>query len=183
MALELRPISLLEANAYIAQYHRHHTPVVGWKYGIAAEDTTLAICGVIVVSRPVARHLDNGWTLEVTRCCTNGAHNAPSLLYGAAWRAAKALGYRRMVTYTLASEPGTSLRASGWQVTGEATGYDPGHGWENRPNRIRNAVAHLSKQRWEPHGSEEVSRESLHHRKDNTIQEVQPTLLTLAAYH
>jgi len=180
MRISLRPICLPEANAFIARLHRHHTPVIGWKYGIGAEDAALELCGVIVVSRPVARHLDNGWTLEVTRCCTNGEKNAPSLLYGAAWRTAKTLGYRRLVTYTLCTEPGTSLRASGWHQSGHTRGHPPGHGWENRPNRVRGAVAHLSKQRWEPHGSQEVSREPLStSRAFKTQQDTHPTLFEM----
>ncbi len=75
-----------------------------------------------MVGRPVARHSDNGFTLEVNRVCTDGAHNACSMLYGASWRAAKALGYRRLITYTLPSEGGASLRAAGWKLIGERGG-------------------------------------------------------------
>ena len=180
MRISLRPICLPEANAFITRLHRHHTPVIGWKYGIGAEDAALALCGVIVVSRPVSRLLDNGWTLEVTRCCTNGEKNAPSLLYGAAWRTAQALGYRRLVTYTLCTESGASLRAAGWHLTGNRRGESPGHGWENRPNRARGAVAHVSKQRWEPHGSQAVSREALpSSRSFNDQQATHPTLFEM----
>jgi hypothetical protein len=80
------------------------------------------VVGVIMVGRPVARHLDNGKTLEVTRCCTDGTKNAASKLYGAAWSAAKALGFRRLITYTLSSEPGTSLRAAGWKELYKTSG-------------------------------------------------------------
>jgi len=73
------------------------------------------VVGVVTVGRPVARGFDNGWTLEVTRNCTDGTKNAASMLYGAAARAAKALGYKRLITYTLISEKGTSLKASGWR--------------------------------------------------------------------
>lgn len=121
MALQLQPITYKEACVFIAEHHRHHLPPQGWKYGIAVNDGA-AIIGVITVGRPVARGLDNGWTLEVTRCCTIGTHNAASMLYGAAWRAAKALGYRRLVTYTLASEIGTSLRAAGWTALYQTEG-------------------------------------------------------------
>ena len=119
--LVLQPITLAEANVFICQHHRHHIPPVGWKFGIAVNDGE-AVRGVITVGRPVARHLDNGWTLEVTRCCTDGAKNASSMLYGAAWRAVKALGYRRLITYTLASESGGSLVASGWREVGAVKG-------------------------------------------------------------
>lgn len=113
MSLELQPISQAEAFAFIAEHHRHHRPPPGWKFGIAVNDGEHVV-GVVAVGRPVARHLDDGWTLEVTRCCTDGTKNAASMLYGAAWRAAKAMGYRRLITYTLAEEAGTTLRAAGW---------------------------------------------------------------------
>ena len=131
MRLFLQPITFAEAAAFVRAHHRHHAPSVGWKFGIGVNDGT-GVVGVVVVGRPVARHLDDGATLEVTRCCTDGTPNAPSMLYGAAWRAAKALGYRRLVTYTLAEEPGTSLRAAGWTVVGQTTG-----GSWNRPGRPR----------------------------------------------
>ena len=78
--------------------------------------------GVAIVGRPVSRRLDDGWTLEVNRLCTTGERNACSMLYGAAWRAARAMGYKRLITYTLISEKGTSLRAAGWKCVGEAGG-------------------------------------------------------------
>ena len=129
--LQLQPITFPEAAAFIEKHHRHHPPTIGWKYGIAVNDGA-TVRGVIVVGRPVARHLDDGTTLEVTRCCTDGAKNAASMLYGAAWRAAKALGYRKLVTYTLDTEPGTSLRAAGWKAVAES----PGRSW-NTPSRPR----------------------------------------------
>lgn len=131
MMLHLQPIDFDEACCFIAQHHRHHLPPVGWKFGIAVSDGT-AIVGVITIGRPVARHYDNGLTLEVTRCCTDGAKNAASMLYGAAWRATKALGYQRLITYTLMSEAGTSLRAAGWKDIGPRGG-----GTWSRPSRVR----------------------------------------------
>ena len=121
MTLALQPITYREACDFITRYHRHHLPPQGWKYGIAVNDGNLVV-GVITVGRPVSRRLDDGWTLEVTRCCTDGAHNAASMLYSAAWRAARALGYRRMITYTLQSEPGTSLVAAGWRELYKTSG-------------------------------------------------------------
>ena len=84
--------------------------------------------GVVTVGRQVARHLDDGWTLEVTRNCTDGSKNAASFLYGAAWRATKALGYKKLITYTLKSESGISLKASGWKNVGSAGGGT----WNNK---------------------------------------------------
>lgn len=131
MTLQLQPIDWEEACIFISQHHRHHLPPQGWKFGIAVNDGQ-KIVGVITVGRPVARHLDNGLTLEVTRCCTDGTKNACSMLYGAAWRVSQSLGYKRLITYILKTESGTSLKASGWRLVGEAGG-----GSWNRPNRFR----------------------------------------------
>ena len=129
--LSLQPITYKEACRFIKDTHRHHLPPQGWKFGIAVNDGEKVV-GVITVGRPVARMLDDGWTLEVTRCATDGTRNAPSMLYGAAKRAAFALGYKRIITYTLQSEPGTSLVAANWKCLGAAGG-----GTWNRENRPR----------------------------------------------
>ena len=101
--LRLKPISLRDANEYVRQHHRHHKPVAGHKFSIGCEADS-ELVGVIIAGRPVSRYLDDGFTLEVTRLCTNGAKNACSFLYGAAARAAAAMGYKRIITYTLESE-------------------------------------------------------------------------------
>jgi hypothetical protein len=119
--LELQPISYVEACEFIHQYHRHHPPPQGWKFGIAVNDGEKVV-GVVTVGRPVARYFDDGWTLEVTRCCTDGTRNAASMLYAAAWRAARAMGYKRLITYTLVEELGTSLKAAGWNVLYQTRG-------------------------------------------------------------
>lgn len=121
MPLELIPIGLDEANAFVTQHHRHHRPVVGHKFSLGAIVDAVVV-GVSIVGRPVSRHRDDGMTLEVTRLCTDGTRNACSFLYGASARAAFALGYRRIGTYILASEPGTSLTATGWRLIGERGG-------------------------------------------------------------
>lgn len=120
--LQVVPMPLDEANAFVLAHHRHHLPVVGAKFCVGVADEAGVVVGVAIVGRPVARHLDDGWTLEVTRVATTGEPNAASALYGAARRSAFALGYRKLITYTLASEPGTSLRAAGWKVNGEVRG-------------------------------------------------------------
>lgn len=129
--LEIVPITLPEANEFVKAHHRHHHPVAGHKFSIALSDGQ-SIRGVATIGRPVARLPDDGWTLEVNRCCTDGVVNGCSMLYGAAWRAAQALGYRKLITYTLASEGGSSLKASGWKLIGERGG-----GTWNRKKRPR----------------------------------------------
>lgn len=122
-SLLLAPITLREARAFVARLHRHHAPPQGGIFAIAVADSACRVRGVAIVGRPVSRVLqDGGWTAEVTRLCTDGARNACSMLYAAAWRACRAMGYRRLVTYTLASESGASLRAAGWRLVGEAGG-------------------------------------------------------------
>jgi hypothetical protein len=125
------PISLAEANEFVRQHHRHHKPVVGHKFSIGAALGD-QIVGVAIVGRPVSRHRDDGLSLEVTRLCTDGTANACSFLYGAAWRAARALGFKRIGTYTTPEEGGASLRASGWKLIAET----PGRSW-SVPSRPR----------------------------------------------
>lgn len=124
--LELVPVSLKEANVFVERHHRHHKPVVGHKFSVAAADLEKEegsqIVGIAIVGRPVSRYLDDGWTLEVNRLCTDGTHNACSFLYAAAWRAARNMGYKRLVTYILDTETGASLTAAGWKCIGEAGG-------------------------------------------------------------
>lgn len=108
------PVTLRQACAFIAEHHRHNKPPRGWKFGIGLTSDG-AMCGVATAGRPVARMLDDGFTLEVNRTCTDGTRNANSMLYGAVWRAARAMGYRRCITYTQHDECGASLRAAGWR--------------------------------------------------------------------
>ena len=124
MALDRMPITLAEANAFVTEHHRHHNEVVGHKFSLAAVDGG-RICGVVIVGRPVSRVRDDGATLEVTRLCTDGTRNACSFLYGAAAKAAFALGYQRLGTYIAPEEGGASLRAAGWRKIAET----PGRSW------------------------------------------------------
>lgn len=121
MKLELSPISFEAAAEFVRQHHRHHTPPVGHKFSIGAERDGQLV-GVVIVGRPVSRMRDDGLTLEVTRLCTVGEKNACSFLYGAAARAAFALGYKRIGTYVLKTEGGKSVTAAGWRLLGEAGG-------------------------------------------------------------
>ena len=111
--LQIVPITLRAARDFVAAHHRHNKPPVGWKFGVGLM-VGQALVGVATAGRPVARHFDDGLTLEVSRTCTDGTQNANSMLYGAVWRAARAMGYQRCITYTQADETGASLRAAGW---------------------------------------------------------------------
>ena len=119
MPLTIRPISIHAANVYVEQHHRHHGTKTGCKFAIAVYEGE-DLHGVAICSNPVARNADDGLTLEVSRLCTDGEYNACSALYGACARIAKAMGYRKIQTYILASETGTSLKASGWICEGIA---------------------------------------------------------------
>ena len=120
--MEIQPISYKEACIFVDLYHRHHKPPQGHKFSIAVNDGD-EIVGVVMIGRPVARGFDDGWTLEVTRLCTIEGHkNAASMLYGAAWRTTRAMGYKRLVTYILKEETGTSLIAAGYKEIGVTKG-------------------------------------------------------------
>jgi hypothetical protein len=144
MALRVVPCTQRQAKAYVAAHHRHHKPPQGGLFAMAAMAGD-ALVGVIIVGRPVARRLDDGLTAEITRCCTDGTRNACSILYGRARRAAFALGYRRVITYTLPEEGGASLRAVGFDCAGPAGG-----GSWNVPSRPRiDQAPTQEKLRWE----------------------------------
>lgn len=142
--LRLRPIIWRDACAYVKATHRHHVPSQGSKFSVAAMLEEKMV-GVAVGGRPVARMLDDGLTLEVTRLSTDGTKNACSFLYGAMRRIANEMGYKLVITCILASEPGTSLRAAGWQKSAASTG-----GTWSRPSRRRiDSHPTEAKQRWE----------------------------------
>lgn len=137
MSLELVPCTVRDAMSFVGQHHRHHRAPNGGLFAVACADDARevadALIGVAIVAQPVARMAMDGWTAEVIRLCVLPGHpNACSMLYGACWRAARALGWRRLITYTLPEEGGASLRASGWRCLGEAGG-----GRWTRKNRPR----------------------------------------------
>lgn len=143
MSLAIHPITFRAANEFVRDHHRHHKPVVGMKFAVSVKEDD-KIIGVAICGRPVARKLDDGLTLEVNRCCTDGTKNACSMLYGASWRTAQGMGYRRIITYTLPHEGGASLRASGWILVGERGGGN----WnvESRPRK--DTPEHLTVPKW-----------------------------------
>jgi hypothetical protein len=143
--LTLRPCTLREANAFVTEHHRHHKASRGHRFSIAAVDDDGTIRGVVIVGRTVARNNHADTTAEVVRLCTDGARNACSMLYAAAWRAWKGMGGTRLLTYILDSEEGVSLRAAGWRYVRNTDGGS----WD-RPSRGRTDSAPIvPKQLWE----------------------------------
>jgi hypothetical protein len=143
VTLRLVPVTFKDAAQFVGMWHRHLKPPVGHKFSVGLADELDVLVGVAMVGRPVARHYDDGLTLEVNRTATDGTSNANSMLYGAAWRAAKALGYRRLITYTQGDESGSSLRAAGYRVIAARA---PRGGWST-PSRPRDS-----------HGADEIPR-------------------------
>jgi len=146
VSLELQPITLREARAFVNRHHRHHRAPQGGLFAIAVGEPDY-IAGVVIVGKPVSRMLSaNNWIAEATRLCVLENHpNACSMLYAAAQRAARAMGYRRLITYTLKSETGASLHAAGFRNIGETKG-----GTWNRLSRPRVDLHPLQgKLRWE----------------------------------
>lgn len=141
----IRASELKDANAFITKHHRHHKPVVGHRFSIALWLQDAVQVGVVIVGRPVARMTDQRRVVEATRLCTDGTRGACSALYAAAARAAKEIGYDKIQTFILDSEPGTSLRAAGWVFEQTSSGGD----W-NVPSRggRRTDQPQCAKQRW-----------------------------------
>ena len=143
------PMSIGEARTFVDNFHRHNKAPLSGLFAVGASDGDQLI-GVAIVGRPVARRLDDGQTAEVTRCCVqdDAPKGACSFLYGCCWRAAKALGYARLVTYTLQSESGASLRGAGWRVVAELSARNPA-AWQSRPGREWQSVVGQAKLRWQ----------------------------------
>lgn len=143
--LTIRPIGLTDANSFVERNHRHHGSVIGHKYSLCAIDADGALVGVCIVGRPVARALDDGASLEVTRLASDGTPNVCSALYAAAAREARRRGARRIITYTLVTESGISLRAAGWERILRVRG----RGWScpSRPRADKHPIC--AKVRWQ----------------------------------
>lgn len=147
MSLRIVPVNQDQANAFIAAWHRHHRPPFGYWFALGVAevvDDQAKLVGVATVGRPVSRHLDDGATVEVTRVATDGTWNACSALYGACWRAARAIGYDRAVTYNRDDESGASLSAAGWRRFARR---DVRRGWDT-PARRRDNGRYDAVDRW-----------------------------------
>lgn len=133
MSLRVIPISLDTANDFVRRLHRHNGVLPGAKFAIGVQQDSQLV-GVAIVGNPSAPALQNGFLIEIRRVCTDGTRNACSMLYGAARRAARAMGHEPVITYTLPSEGGASLRAAGFFVDKTDAG-GPSKAWSNRPGR------------------------------------------------
>ena len=142
-------MSIQEANEFVANFHRHSKPTQGGKFAIGASCDGLF--GVAIVGRPIARRLDDGFTAEVLRVCVNpnAPKNTCSFLYGRCWRIWQQMGGMKMITYTLQSESGSSLRGVGWKIMGETGGWNENKGWTTIPNRDWLPIYGQLKFRWE----------------------------------
>ena len=153
-------LTLADANAFVTEHHRHNKKAQGHKFsiGCVVDDE---LVGVAIVGRPVARKLDDGFTGEITRLCVN--ENAPknvcSFLYRCAWRAWSAMGGKRLVTYTLNSESGASLRGANFKLVGISPAWKEGKGWTTRTNRVWQPVHRDGKLRWEINSFAKVKEE------------------------
>lgn len=144
--LRIVPVDLATARAFVDAHHRHNDPPVGHKFSVGVALGS-ELVGVAIVGRPVSRVLQSdGTTLEVIRTATDGTRNANSMLYGAARRAAFALGYDRLITYTQADESGASLRAAGFRVVAQRP---PRPGWDTPSRRRANKADHIPRTLWD----------------------------------
>jgi len=143
------PMTLTEATNFVANFHRHNKAPKFGLFAVGVSDGN-ELVGVAIVNRPVARMLDDGETVEVTRCCVNdkAPKGACSFLYARCWQAAKALGWKKIITYTLQSESGASLRGAGWKVIAQTKKRNPSD-WQSRPGREWQSVVGQAKLRWE----------------------------------
>lgn len=142
--LEIRPIHLKDANDYVKKYHRHNIPTTGGKFAVSCLNDGV-LCGVAICGRPVSRILDDGLTLEIYRNCTDGTRNACSKLYGACVKIARDMGYKRVITYTLASETGASVRAGNFVFSSCAGSLE----WTGERRRDYYVAPAEMKNRWE----------------------------------
>jgi hypothetical protein len=146
--IKVVPLTVTEANAHVKKHHTHHDPVQGGLFAVGVEEDGRLVC-VAIAGRPVARALVG--CLEVTRVASDGTtKNAASKALGAIMRAAAALGYKRLVSYTLATEAGTSYKACGWHQAAFVRGRE----WSCPSRKRKPSKQPVDKIRWEWHVKE-----------------------------
>jgi hypothetical protein len=151
MTFAIVPLTLKQANDFVTEHHRHNKKCQGHRFSIGCiRDNELV--GVAICGRPLSRRLDSQFVLEVLRVCIKdpAPKNACSYLYGRAWRIWQAMGGKKIITYTLASESGSSMKAVGWDKVSETKPLTKNQkGWQTRDNRITQPVNYQLKFRWE----------------------------------
>lgn len=162
LQLKIRPLELREANAFIEEKHRHHKRVQGHRFSIGCYDENEELVGCAVCGRPTSG-LDPKRVLEVTRLCSDGTKNVCSMLYAAAARAARALGYERVQTYIFESENGASLKASGWRF--ERKAHPSGRHHKRSDGQARNTeFVAIPKTLWVSDLNQQTRETFKHHR-------------------
>lgn len=151
--LRIEPTTLRRANEYVTAHHRHNKAVRGCRFCLRVVDEEGVEHGYAIVGRPLARMLDDGLTAEVLRVCTQGKSNAASMLLSACARAWRAMGGRRLVTYTRADEPGTSLRAAGWVVDGSTRAES----WNRKKRARKDQTEIIARVRWVPQWCHQIA--------------------------
>ena len=130
--MRIVPIDWKTARKFVYDEHRHHVPPIGriFQLGLKTGET---LVGVAICGRPVGSKIDYRKILDVGRLCVlENNPNACSKLYATCARIAKEMGYESITTYTLESEPGTSLKAAGWICEGKTGSLGKNHGSKNR---------------------------------------------------
>lgn len=163
MTLRVVPLELREANAFVEEHHRHHKRVQGHRFSIGAVDENDVLHACAVLGRPTSG-LDPKRILEVTRMCSDGTYNACSILYSAAARAARAIGYERIQTYIFENENGSSLLASGWFL--ERKAHPSGRHHSRSDGQPRNTTyVEIGKTLWVKDLSSSLLETFAHHRR------------------
>lgn len=152
MAKEFRtiPLTLKEANEFVDLHHRHNKRCQGHKFSIGCIKNDELI-GVMIAGRPLARKLDDKLTLEVLRLCIKSPapKNACSFLYNKCWNIWIQMGGKKVITYTLTSESGSSLKGAGWKIENITKPLSKNaKGWETRNNRKKQDIYYREKFRW-----------------------------------
>ncbi|MCP1161243.1 MULTISPECIES: XF1762 family protein [Bacillus] len=145
LRLQTIPITLKIAQEFISKFHRHNQAPQGHKFSIGLWDHDVLI-GVIIAGSPVARHNNNGFTLEITRCCLKSSiyRNGISKMIGSVYQVAKAMGYTKIITYTLDHESGDSLKSCGFELEAITSGGS----WNSTARKRENKAPTTPKKRW-----------------------------------
>jgi hypothetical protein len=147
------PLTLKEANEFVDHHHSHNKRVQGYKFAIGAiYDGKLV--GVSICGRPISATLDNKKTIELLRSCVldDAPKNTNSFLYGRSWRVAEAMGYKKMITYTLIREKASACKAIGMKIVGQTKDSTKAWAHKEKKDGIKRLAQEIYKElkyRWE----------------------------------